>query len=260
MTEMDKLLEIMARLRDPEHGCPWDRQQDFRSIAPFTIEEAYEVAEAIERGDLTALKDELGDLLLQVVYHAQMAREQGLFGFEDVARVIGEKLVRRHPHVFGDTAIADAEQQSQDWERRKSEERAARNEKGVLAGVAEGLPGLTRAEKLQKRAAQVGFDWPEMPPVFAKVREELAELEYEHQAGSSRERLQDEMGDLLFAVANLARKLAVDPEQAIRGTNRKFLRRFHHVESRLAEQGLGPADVGLDEMDRYWDEAKALGL
>jgi MazG family protein len=257
---MQRLLGIMARLRDPVGGCPWDREQTFKSIAPYTVEEAYEVADAIEREDMPALREELGDLLLQVVYHARMAEEAGLFAFEDVADAIGTKLVERHPHVFGGTEIKDAAQQSRDWEERKAEERAAKSTDGVLEGVPTGLPGLTRAEKLQKRAARVGFDWPELAPVFAKIREELGELEQELQAGMAHERLADELGDVLFAVANLARKLTVDPEQALRGTNRKFVRRFEYMEARLRERGLQPQQVTLEEMDKYWDEAKERGL
>ena len=255
-----RLLEIMARLRDPATGCPWDKQQTFRTIAPYTVEEAYEVADAIERDDLAALREELGDLLLQVVYHARMAEEAGLFGFEEVAAGIGDKLVARHPHVFGAADIKDAEQQTRDWESRKAGERAAKSQTGVLDGVPMGLPSLTRAEKLQKRAARVGFDWPELAPVFGKIQEELAELEREVTDRADAARIADEMGDVLFAVANLARKLGVDPEQALRGTNRKFERRFRHVETRLTEQGKKPEQVSLEEMDGYWDEAKSKGL
>lgn len=260
MNEMDRLLEIMARLRHPELGCPWDQRQTFKSIAPYTVEEAYEVADAIEREDLGALQEELGDLLLQVVYHARMAEEAGRFGFADVARGIANKLLARHPHVFGTAEILDVEHQRQDWESRKAQERAGRHAPGALDGVAIGLPALTRAEKLQKRAARVGFDWPTLKPVFAKVREEIGELEHEVESSAPRDRLEDELGDVLFAVANLARKLGVDPEQALRGTNRKFERRFRHVEARLEQQGLKPDDVELDAMDAYWDEAKRLGL
>jgi MazG family protein len=260
MNEMQRLLEIMARLRDPVRGCPWDLQQSFESIAPYTLEEAYEVADAIERGDLVALQGELGDLLLQVVYHSRLAEERGLFSFDEVAGSVGEKLLDRHPHVFATTEMRDAEEQSRDWETRKAHERAAKAEGGALAGVPVNLPALTRAEKLQKRAARVGFDWPALPPVFAKVREELGELERELEAGASAERVRDELGDLLFALANLARKLKLDPEQALRGTNRKFERRFAHVEARLKERGLGPERSSLEEMDAYWDEAKRLGI
>lgn len=260
VTQTQRLLEIMARLRDPERGCPWDRLQTFKTIAPYTVEEAYEVADAIEREDLSALREELGDLLLQVVYHARLAEEAGLFGFEEVAAGIGDKLVSRHPHVFGKADIKDAVQQTRDWEWRKAAERAAKAQGGVLDGVPVGLPSLSRAEKLQKRAARVGFDWPVLAPVFGKIREELTELEQEVSARSDAARLSDELGDVLFAVANLARKLGVDPEQALRGTNRKFERRFRHVEARLAEGGRGPEQATLDEMDGYWDEAKARGL
>lgn len=260
MKQTERLLEIMARLRDPETGCPWDRQQTFKSIAPYTVEEAYEVADAIERQDLAGLKEELGDLLLQVVYHARMAEEAGLFGFEDVAAGIGDKLTLRHPHVFGTAQIAGAEAQTRDWETRKAHERAAKAQTGVLDGVPAGMPALTRAEKLQKRAARVGFDWNELAPVFAKVREELTELEQELVERAPKARIEDELGDVLFAVANMARKLGVDPEQALRGTNRKFERRFRHMETRLAEQGKHPEEVSLEEMDRYWDEAKREGL
>lgn len=258
--QTQRLLEIMARLRDPERGCPWDKQQTFKTIAPYTVEEAYEVADAIERDDLTALREELGDLLLQVVYHARMAEEAGLFGFEEVAAGIGDKLVARHPHVFGDADIKDAAQQTRDWEARKAGERAAKAQGGVLDGIPLGLPSLTRAEKLQRRAARVGFDWPELAPVFGKIREEITELEREVAEKAAHPRLEDELGDVLFAVANLARKLGVDPEQALRGTNRKFERRFRHVEARLGEQGRKPEQVSLEEMDGYWDEAKAKGL
>ena len=260
MKDMQRLLEIMARLRDPQGGCPWDRQQTFKGIAPYTIEEAYEVADAIEREDFTALREELGDLLLQVVYHARMAEEAGLFEFEQVAAGIGDKLVARHPHVFGAAEIRDAAQQTRDWETRKAVERAARSQAGTLDGIPVDLPALIRAEKLQKRAARVGFDWPELAPVFGKIHEELHELEREVSGQGAAARLADELGDVLFAVANLARKLGVDPEQALRGTNRKFERRFQHVETRLAERNKKPEQVSLEEMDRYWDEAKARGL
>jgi MazG family protein len=258
--ETRRLLEIMVRLRDPERGCPWDKVQTFKTIAPYTVEEAYEVADAIEREDLGALREELGDLLLQVVYHARMAEEAGHFDFEAVAGGVADKLTARHPHVFGDAGMKDAAQQTHDWEARKAVERAGKSQTGTLDGVPLALPGLTRAEKLQKRAARVGFDWPELAPVFGKIREELGELEQEVTAAAPKPRVQDELGDLLFAVANLARKLGVDPEQALRGTNAKFERRFRHVESRLVEQGRKPEQASLEEMDGYWDEAKARGL
>lgn len=261
MNEMQRLLEIMARLRDPEQGCPWDRRQTFRSIAPYTLEEAYEVTDAIERDDMQALREELGDLLLQTVFHARLAEEQGCFDFSDVARTINDKLMRRHPHVFGDARFASAEEQTRDWETRKSEERTAKyGTQGALHGVATSLPALARAIKLQQRAARVGFDWQEMAPVFGKIREELAELEQEISLSATEDRLQDELGDVLFAVANLARKLHVDPEQALRGTNRKFERRFARVETGLAERGKQPEQATLEEMDAIWEQAKREGL
>ena len=260
MDAMQRLLDIMACLRDPEQGCPWDKQQTFKSIAPYTIEEAYEVADAIERDDLDGLREELGDLLLQVVYHARMAEEAGRFRFAEVAQGIGDKLVRRHPHVFGTAEVRDPVVQTREWEAQKAEERAAKSQGGVLDGIPAGLPALSRADKLQRRAARVGFDWTELGPVFAKVREELTELEQEIEASTGRARLEDELGDVLFAVANMARKLGVDPEQALRGTNRKFERRFRHVEASLAEQGKRPEQASLEEMDAHWDAAKRLGL
>jgi MazG family protein len=250
----------MAWLRDRQHGCPWDIDQTFRTIAPYTIEEAYEVADAIERHDLPALKEELGDLLLQVVYHAQMAREAGAFGFTDVAAAIADKMVDRHPHVFGDDRVATAEAQTVSWEARKAAERAAKQageSAGALDGVARALPALLRAEKIQKRAARVGFDWKETDPVIDKIEEELGELRAELTAGEvDPDRLADELGDVLFAVANLARHCKVDPEAALRATNDKFERRFRHIERRLAEQGRKPAGATLEEMEALWQEAK----
>ena len=260
MTELEQLLVTMAKLRDPEQGCPWDRQQDFRSIVPYTLEEAYEVADAIERDDMPALRAELGDLLLQVVFHARMAEEQGSFAFADVAQAINAKLVRRHPHVFGDRKFANLEEQKYDWETRKADERAQHYGGGALAGIPTGLPALTRAVKLQKRAARVGFDWATLPPVLSKIREEFAELEQEISSGAPGKRITDELGDVLFAVANLARKLGVDPEQALRGTNRKFERRFQQVEQTLAGRGKHPQQATLAEMDAIWEQAKRNGL
>ena len=257
-----RLLDIMRRLRDPAGGCPWDREQSFASIAPYTIEEAYEVADAIEREDLPALKEELGDLLLQVVYHAQMAQEAGAFGFTEVAAAIADKMVDRHPHVFGDTTVATAEAQTVSWEARKAAERAARQTAaeppaGALDGVARALPALLRAEKIQKRAARVGFDWKQTGPVIDKIEEELGELRSELAAGDiDQARLTDELGDVLFAVANLARHCKIDPEAALRSTNDKFERRFRHIERRLAESGRQPADATLEEMEALWQEAK----
>ena len=251
-----RLLAVMARLRDPDGGCPWDLEQSFETIAPYTIEEAYEVAEAITVGDRAALKDELGDLLLQVVYHARMAEEEGSFGFDDVAAAIAEKMIRRHPHVFGDATVADAEAQTGAWERQKAEERARKaaaegRTASALEGVSAALPALMRSVKLQRRAARVGFDWPEIGPVLAKIEEEIGELREEVAAGDA-DRLEDEMGDVLFAVVNLARHLGVDPETALRRSNAKFERRFRGVEDRLAAQGLTPDEAGLDAMEAIW--------
>jgi nucleoside triphosphate diphosphatase len=258
---MARLLAVMAWLRDHQHGCPWDVEQTFRTIAPYTIEEAYEVADAIDRDDLGALKEELGDLLLQVVYHAQMAHESGAFGFADVASAIANKMVDRHPHVFGDARVATAEAQTVSWEARKAIERAAKRAgaepAGALDGVARALPALLRAEKIQKRAARVGFDWKQTGPVIDKIEEELGELRAELEAGDvDQARLTDELGDVLFAVANLARHCKIDPEAALRATNDKFERRFRHIERRLAEAGRKPADATLEEMEALWQEAK----
>jgi ATP diphosphatase len=258
---MARLLAVMAWLRDRQHGCPWDVEQTFRTIAPYTIEEAYEVADAIDRDDLGALKEELGDLLLQVVYHAQMAHESGAFGFADVASAIADKMVDRHPHVFGDARVATAEAQTVSWEARKAIERAAKRAgaepAGALDGVARALPALLRAEKIQKRAARVGFDWKQTGPVIDKIEEELGELRAELEAGDvDQARLTDELGDVLFAVANLARHCKIDPETALRATNDKFERRFRHIERRLAEAGRKPADATLEEMEALWQEAK----
>ena len=253
--ELRRLLDVMAALRDPATGCPWDRVQDFASIAPYTIEEAYEVADAIAREDFAALPDELGDLLLQVVYHARMAEEAGRFGFAEVAAAIADKMIRRHPHVFGDAAARDAAAQTHAWEEQKRRERAAAAQTGTLAGVAAGLPALTVAEKLTRRAARVGFDWPDAAAVLDKLAEETAELRAElPQADPAR--LADEVGDMLFVLANLARKLHLDPEACLRAANRKFTRRFGAVEAALAEQGRTPAEATLDEMEAAWQAVK----
>ena len=250
---MPRLIEIMRRLRDPETGCPWDVAQDFASIAPYTIEEAYEVADAIAREAWDELKGELGDLLLQSVYHTQMAAEAGLFDFDDVANAIADKMVARHPHVFGDESNAkSAEQQIADWERITAAERAAKAETGVLDGVAKGLPALTRAVKLQKRAARVGFDWPSTDEVIDKIVEEAQEL----REASDPAHREEEFGDLLFVMANLARHLDIDPEAALRAANAKFTRRFEAIEQGLAARGKRPADSDLAEMDALWDAAK----
>lgn len=253
---MARLVEIMRRLRDPETGCPWDIEQDFATIAPYTIEEAYEVADAIEREAWVELKDELGDLLLQSVFHAQIAQDRGLFNLDDVARAISDKMVARHPHVFGDESRdKSAEQQTLDWETVKAAERAAKAQSGVLDGVAAGLPALMRAVKLQKRAARVGFDWPDASHVLDKITEEAEELR-EAAADQPHDRVEEEFGDLLFVMANLARHLGVEPEAALLRTNAKFIRRFGAVETRLAEIGKRPEDSNLEEMDALWDAVK----
>ncbi|MBE3637139.1 nucleoside triphosphate pyrophosphohydrolase [Mangrovicoccus algicola] len=253
---LPRLLEIMRRLRDPETGCPWDIAQDFATIAPYTIEEAYEVADAIERQAWGELQGELGDLLLQTVYHAQMAEEAGLFGFDDVAGTVAQKMIDRHPHVFGDESRDKTpDQQTADWETIKAAERANRARGGVLDDVALNLPGLTRAVKLQRRAARVGFDWPATDQVLAKIAEESAEL-VEARDELSQAEVTEEMGDLLFVMANLARHLGVEPEEALRAANAKFTRRFRAIEARLAESGRRPAESDLAEMDAIWDSVK----
>ncbi len=253
---LPRLLEIMRRLRDPEAGCPWDIEQDFASIAPYTIEEAYEVADAIERGAWDELEGELGDLLLQVVYHAQMGAEAGLFDFDSVANAVSDKMVARHPHVFGnESRDRSAAQQSADWERIKAAERAGKAQGGVLEGVAAGLPALTRAVKLQKRAARVGFDWPSTEQVLDKIIEEAGELTEARDKLTPRA-LFEEFGDLLFVIANLARHLEVDPEAALRHANAKFIRRFKAVEDALEVRGKRPEESDLAEMDALWDAAK----
>ena len=259
--DIARLIEIMAALRDPETGCPWDQQQTFETIAPYTIEEAYEVADAIARDDLVHLKDELGDLLLQVVYHARMAEERGAFDFGDVVEAITSKMIRRHPHVFGSEAERSAGAAPGFWDRAKTEENRGRvPAAGVLDGVPPALPALTRAIKLQNKAAKVGFDWPSLAPVFAKLNEELGELEAAiagSKDGSDRKAIEEEFGDLLFVVANIARHLKLDPEAVLRAANEKFTRRFRYIERRLAEAGRTPEQSTLAEMDALWDEAKA---
>ncbi|XBQ17740.1 MAG: nucleoside triphosphate pyrophosphohydrolase [Oceanicaulis sp.] len=255
---MTRLLAIMARLRDPNGGCPWDVEQDFATIAPYTIEEAYEVADAIRRGDMAELKVELGDLLFQVVFHAQMAEEEGHFAFEDVAEAIAEKMVRRHPHVFGAAEERTAESQTVAWEAQKAAERAekADSDPSVLADVPLALPALMRAEKLMKRAARVGFDWPDIPSVFEKVDEELAELREAVDLGDPAH-IREEVGDLLSTVVNVARKLGVDPEVALRDANAKFERRFREVEQRLEAKGSSVDVADLKAMEVEWNAAKA---
>lgn len=254
------LLAIMARLRDPETGCPWDQKQTFRSILPFTLEEAYEVAEAIEREDMAELREELGDLLLQVVYHARIAEEAGIFDFADVVRTVSDKMVRRHPHVFGDAFYQDEDEARANWERQKEAERAAKRKRpvgSVLEGVAMALPALVRAEKLQKRAATVGFDWTEMEEVFEKVLEELQECRETLETESEPTKRVHEVGDLLFSCVNLARHMGVDAEQALRAANHRFERRFGRVEVCLRAGGRAPSAALRDEMERLWNLVKA---
>lgn len=255
--QIARLLEIMEALRHPQTGCPWDRMQDFSTIAPFTIEEAYEVADAIAARDFSALPDELGDLLFQVVYHARMAEEAGHFAFADVARAISDKMIRRHPHVFGEAAARSAGMQSAAWEEQKTAERTARAETGTLAGIPVGLPALTRARKITARAGRVGFDWPDAEAVIGKLEEEIAELRAEL-AGADPARLADEFGDILFVAANLARKLELDPEACLQQANAKFSRRFGLVEARLAAEGRTPAEASLEEMEAHWQAVKLL--
>ena len=252
----------MAQLRNPEGGCPWDLEQDFATIAPYTIEEAYEVADAIEKRDMAALKDELGDLLFQVVFHGRMAEEQGHFGFDDIAQHCAEKMIGRHPHIFAERGgVETAADQTVAWEAMKAAERAAKTTgagpSSVLDGVAVGLPALTRAVKIQARAARVGFDWQTAPPILDKVEEEIAEIRAELDAGAPTDRLEDEIGDLLFAAANLARRLDLDPEVALRRATAKFERRFHGIEAKLAAAGTEFADHDLAALDRLWDAVKA---
>ena len=264
--DIHTLLAIMARLRDPGSGCPWDIQQTFATIAPYTIEEAYEVADAIDRNDLHALKDELGDLLLQVVFHARMAEEQGSFAFGDVVAAISDKMIRRHPHVFAGESVEDAEAQTVAWEEQKRREResAGHEDTSALAGIARGLPEWQRAVKLQKRAASVGFDWPDITPVIAKLHEEIEEVREEFAAvaaesgdANARDRLEEEIGDMLFVAANIARHAKVDVGAAMRRANLKFERRFRTMEALAETDGTTLAALSLEEQDRYWDRAKA---
>jgi ATP diphosphatase len=264
--DIHTLLAIMARLRDPGSGCPWDVQQTFATIAPYTIEEAYEVADAIDRNDLHALKDELGDLLLQVVFHARMAEEQGSFAFGDVVAAISDKMIRRHPHVFAGESVEDAEAQTVAWEEQKRREResAGHEDTSALAGIARGLPEWQRAVKLQKRAASVGFDWPDITPVIAKLHEEIEEVREEFAAvaaepgdANARDRLEEEIGDMLFVAANIARHAKVDVGAAMRRANLKFERRFRTMEALAESDGTTLAALPLEEQDRYWDRAKA---
>jgi ATP diphosphatase len=267
-SDISRLLEIMAALRNPDTGCPWDQEQDFASIAPYTLEEAYEVVDTIERGDFADLKDELGDLLLQVVFHAQMAAEKGLFAFPDVVEAITRKLIRRHPHVFGDARDLSPAEVKSLWDEIKQEEKAERRlvrEKlglsasdrhlGFLDGIPSALPALTRAQKLTTKAAKVGFDWPETAQVIDKIHEELEEVKDASSSGA-RDRIEDEIGDLLFSVTNLARHYGIDPEAALRRTNAKFERRFRSVENALRREETSLEEASLDQMERLWVEAK----
>ena len=251
-----RLIAIMARLRDPADGCAWDLEQTFATISPYTIEEAYEVSDAIDRGDMGEIRDELGDLLLQVVFHARMAEEAGAFSFEDVAAAICDKMIRRHPHVFGEAGYRNATEQTVAWDAIKAEERAAKDaSQSLLDGVPAALPALMRAEKLTRRAARVGFTWATPDEVIEKLHEELGELTAEIESGD-RAKMRDEMGDLLFVCANLARLLELDPEDALRAANAKFTRRFNVIETTLAAEGRSPEDADLAEMDGLWNAAK----
>ena len=260
--QIGALLDIMARLRAKDGGCPWDVEQTFETIAPYTIEEAYEVAEAITEKDMESLKDELGDLLFQVVFHARMAEEIGAFRFEDVVEAVCDKMVRRHPHVFGEVSVADADAQTVAWESHKAKERADLSDASVLAGVTKGLPALARALKLQNRAARVGFDWGAPEPVLDKLNEEMAELSKElvgvSKEHANAERIEDEFGDILFVYTNLARHLKIDPEAALRKTNFKFERRFREIERRLSEAGKKIEDASLEEMEALWQASKGV--
>lgn len=258
MASMDELLALMARLRDPQHGCPWDLEQDFHSIAPHTIEEAYEVADAIAREDRAELRDELGDLLFQVVFHAQMAQEEGSFGFADVVDALHDKLVRRHPHIFGDGTAHDADAVLQNWEAIKQQERAASDpDPSALAGIAAGLPEWMRAQKLQKRAARTGYDWPDTAPVLEKLHEEIAEVQAELAHGADPQRLEDEIGDVLFVCVNLARHAKVDPGAALRRANAKFERRFRAMETLARANGQRFDELALHEQEILWQQVKA---
>ena len=263
LTDIHALLEIMRALRNPDGGCPWDLEQDFDSIAPYTLEEAYEVADTIERKDFAGLKDELGDLLFQVVYHSQMAEEAGHFSFQDVIENVCQKMIRRHPHVFGDADIKTAESQTLAWEEVKAQERREKSgggeiSSGTLDGLPLALPALVRAVKLQRRAARVGFDWPDTSLVLDKLNEEMLELAVEVVKDRDSPKVKEELGDLLFVYANLSRHLDVDPEEALRSANGKFERRFRYIEQQLGARGKGLQDSDLAEMDALWDAAKAL--
>ena len=258
-TQLRALIEVMAKLRDPIDGCAWDLEQDHASIAPYTIEEAYEVQDAIEKNDMQGLREELGDLLLQVVFQARIGEESGHFDFADIAQSITDKMIRRHPHIFGDHEYRTAEEQRQAWEDIKAEERQSKNETRLLDDVATTLPAMMRAFKLQKRAARVGFDWPDSQQVLDKVKEELAEVEAELTPDQiDQNRLEDEIGDVLFSVINLARKLDIDPEQALKSTNNKFTNRFNYIEQVIVSNGNNNKEASLDEMEDLWQKAKSI--
>ena len=258
-TQLRALIEVMAKLRDPINGCAWDLEQDHASIAPYTIEEAYEVQDAIEKNDMQGLREELGDLLLQVVFQARIGEEAGHFDFADIAQAITDKMIRRHPHIFGDHEYRTAEEQRQAWEDIKAEERQSKNENRLLDDVATTLPAMMRAFKLQKRAARVGFDWPDSQQVLDKVKEELAEVEAELTPDQiDQNRLEDEIGDVLFSVINLARKLEIDPEQALKSTNNKFTNRFNYVEQVIVSNGNNIKEASLDEIEDLWQKAKSI--
>jgi MazG family protein len=257
MDNLQKLLDIMAQLRDPKDGCAWDVEQTFETIAPYTVEEAYEVAEAIDNNDMDALKDELGDLMFQAVFHARMAEEAGYFNFSDVIDAISDKMIRRHPHVFGDENYRDAEEQTVAWEEQKARERAEKKQKSILDGVTVGLPALTRAVKLQKRAARVGFDWPSTSGVIDKLNEEMLELSEELIADKQdQEKIEEEFGDMMFVYANLARHLKIDPEQALKKANNKFTRRFNKIEQEIVNKESSFGQYSLNELEEFWQQAK----
>ena len=257
LNSIEKLLAIMSQLRDKDDGCEWDKEQTFRSIAPYTIEEAYEVADAIEREDISDLKEELGDLLLQVVFLSQIAKEEELFSFDDVAKTISEKLVRRHPFVFSDKKNHSLDEQVNQWEETKQKERSKKNQGGILEGIAKNLPSLQRSQKIQKRVASVGFDWPDTKGVFKKIKEELRELE-EAVESNNKESIQEEIGDLYMIITNLSEKLGVDSEEALRKSNVKFEKRFNYIEKELGKDNIKVSEMDLDELNTLWDDSKKL--
>ena len=257
-TSIEYLIQIMRALRDPDSGCPWDIEQTFETIAPYTIEEAYEVADAINRRNMSELKDELGDLLLQVVYHTQIAEELGEFNFEDVAKSVSDKMITRHPHVFGDQKIESSEELTKNWENQKERERKNSKSGGALDGVAMALPALIRAYKLQKRAARVNFDWTHIEGVIEKLKEEIAELEFEIKKDNNNQNILEELGDILFSAVNVARKLKIDPEQALRENNKKFIKRFEKMELLIKKDSKNITKLLAEELDSYWNKAKKM--